>query len=837
MDLKQIENKLNSEFQSDERKLVFWFDEKGQFADDIDSINLENAKVYKLQKDNFFYTKYFFEREDKSTNYLVYAPFAKPPVEENHLADTIHYSKEFFADKQSLMMADLQIPQKYRGVLTTYAKFFASNDRTTKFYDLNIESWNKDVIETGIMSVICKSRTLSFDEIVRIILVEGDLSNSKILQDFAKYDIEKRFWEKCNDYYGYYENEPSLEKFAVNLLITHTAYSYKGELPLQLQKFILPKRNNVDAFVSNFMNNFSYHEKYDEIADYVSTAVKLQDLVKKVEVERFIDSDTFKAFDEAIIGKLRDILLSDNKSQGINGYTFRDVCKLRITKHFKDEYYHQYEMLKSAFYLINDVSKYNPKSTYDKMLEDYINTDYLIDSAYREFYYNYDALDDNSEFEEIRQYVENIYTNTYLMKSSVAWSREVEKAYDDVRVPKQSGFYNKFVRTTANKKRLVVIISDAFRYECAMEFAKTMKKDTVVDVIQSYMLSTLPSYTALGMASLLPHSSITYDDNYKVVVDGMPTESMEQRQALLQKYQPNAVCLGFNEALNMKKEGYKQLQGKNLIYIYHNQIDARGDKKASEHEVLNACQDSINEIAKLINRLSRFISASEFIITADHGFIYKRDSLEESDKVNITKIPDSYTNRRFIITKQPPIIEGSKTMDMKVFIGKDADTFVTIPNGSDIFKVQGGGMNYVHGGATLQEMVVPVLTVKTSKDKKDVINAPLVLMSLSRRITNLITYIDFLQQEPVGEGVNATTYKLYFEDARGGRISNEVVIVADKKDTAPERRAFKEKFTFKTGNYNSMSKYYLVVYDATTDAEQERYEYMMDIAFADDFGF
>ena len=199
-------------------------------------------------------------------------------------------------------------------------------------------------------------------------------------------------------------------------------------------------------------------------------------------------------------------------------------------------------------------------------------------------------------------------------------------------------------------------------------------------------------------------------------------------------------------------------QGKNLIYIYHNQIDARGDKKASEHEVLNACQDSINEIAKLINRLSRFISASEFIITADHGFIYKRDSLEESDKVNITKIPDSYTNRRFIITKQPPIIEGSKTMDMKVFIGKDADTFVTIPNGSDIFKVQGGGMNYVHGGATLQEMVVPVLTVKTSKDKKDVINAPLVLMSLSRRITNLITYIDFLQQEPVGECVNATTY-------------------------------------------------------------------------------
>ncbi len=63
MDLKQIEAKLNSEFQSDSRKLVFWFDEKGQFVDDIDLIKLENAQVYRLEKDNTFYTKYFFEKE------------------------------------------------------------------------------------------------------------------------------------------------------------------------------------------------------------------------------------------------------------------------------------------------------------------------------------------------------------------------------------------------------------------------------------------------------------------------------------------------------------------------------------------------------------------------------------------------------------------------------------------------------------------------------------------------------------------------------------------------------------------------------------------------------
>ena len=835
MDLKQIESKLNSEFESNSRKLVFWFDDKAQFVDDLDSIKLNHAKVFKLEKDNFFFAKHFFERVDKTNNYLVYAPFAKPSVEQNHLADTIHYSKEFFADKQSLLMADLQIPQKYRGVLSTYAKFFASNERTNKFYDLHIESWNKDVIEAGMMSILCKTKTFSFDEIVRMVLVESDLANSKILQEFSKYELEKIFWEKCNDYYGYYESEPSLEKFAIYLLITHT--DFKSGLPSQLQKFVLPKKNNVDAFVSNFMNNFSYQKRYDEIAASVSKTVKLKEMLAKMEAERFVDADTFADFDEAIIAKLKNILLSDNKAEGINGYTFKDVCKNRIKKHYKEKYLHQYEMLKSAYYLINDAILYKPKSTHSEMLEQYVNKDYLIDVAYREFYYHYDAIEDNSDFEEIRQYVENAYTNTFLAKSAAAWTKEVEKAYDNVKIVKQKNFYNTFVRNTANKKRLVVIISDAFRFECAKEFAKFVHKDTVTDTSMSYMLSGLPSYTALGMAALLPNETIYHDASYKVMVDDMPTETMEQRQAILQKYQTNSVCLAFNEALNMKKEEYRQLQGKNLIYIYHNQIDARGDKKASEHEVFNACQDSMVEISKLINRLSRFISASEFIVTADHGFIYKRDSLQESDKVNMNKTSNTYANRRFILSKDSPYIEGSKTIDMKLILGKKSDAFVTIPNGSDVFKLSGGGMNYVHGGASLQEMVLPVLTIKTSKDKKDVMNAPLILMSLSRRITNLITYIDFLQQEPVGEDILSATYRLYFEDAKGQRISNEVIIVADKKDQAPEKRAFKEKFVFKTGSYNSVDKYYLVVYDASTDAEQERYEYIMDIAFADDFGF
>ena len=52
LNLKQITDKLNSEFASDVRKLVFWYDANAEFQEDIDSIELENAKVLHLEPDN-----------------------------------------------------------------------------------------------------------------------------------------------------------------------------------------------------------------------------------------------------------------------------------------------------------------------------------------------------------------------------------------------------------------------------------------------------------------------------------------------------------------------------------------------------------------------------------------------------------------------------------------------------------------------------------------------------------------------------------------------------------------------------------------------------------------
>ncbi|MDD4548558.1 MAG: BREX-1 system phosphatase PglZ type A, partial [Syntrophomonadaceae bacterium] len=247
LNLKQITDKLNAEFVGDTRKLVFWYDDKAEFAEDIDTLELVNARVYNLEPDNQFYTKYLLERLDRTTNYLIYAPFPKPPVRDNHLEDTLLYSKQFFADRASLLTVDLGIDAKYKPVIQKYIKFFRAKDRTQRFYNLEIENFTRDTIEIALMSALCKTRTASFEEVVRVILTDGELEDNKILAEFDKYDLLPAFWRFCEQQFGYNHMKPTLEKLVITLFITYTERSIRGEVPEAWKSFVSYKSGSIIA--------------------------------------------------------------------------------------------------------------------------------------------------------------------------------------------------------------------------------------------------------------------------------------------------------------------------------------------------------------------------------------------------------------------------------------------------------------------------------------------------------------------------------------------------------------------------------------------------------------
>ena len=831
LNLKQIADKLNAEFTGDVRKLVFWYDDNAEFAEDIDTLELENAKVLHLAPDNQFYTKYFLECVDRTTNYLVYAPFAKPAIRDNHLADTIRYSKEFFADRASLLALDLGIDERYKPVIQHYIKFFANKDRTQKFYDLELETFNRSTIEVALMSVLCKSKTASFEEVVRCILTDDRLESNKYLAEFEKYDLLTAFWQQVEAVFGYTDPKPTLQKFVMACFATYASRSITAEMPQAWKPFISYKSGNIIAFLDNLMNSYLYGERFDEISELAYEALGTAGALSKLPVEALVDCCVFAGIDKLLIAWIRGRLESEDLDAKLGGKTIPEICTLRRKMHFGKRFCSEYFILENAFYIMAP-GLYVPVTGIENIVKQYTAQDYLIDRRYRYFYLYFDRLESSADFERLRDLVENIYTNDYLNKQIVNWNQSLTAADGKSGLPQQLDFYSRFVRN--NKERTVVIISDALRYEVGRTLFEKIQADEKCTATISAMQAVLPSYTRFGMAALLPHKTIAVCPDLRVTIDGKQTDDLKQREAILQAAQPNSQCVQFDDIKSMKVAELREVfTGQDVVYVYHNQIDARGDKPSTENEVFAACEEAVNEIFTLIKRLTVSANTIHYIITADHGFLYKRDKLHESDK--ISGIPNA--GRRFALTTEKIQAAGVTSLPLASITGAEDGRTVYFPLGSDLFKAAGAGLNYVHGGSSPQELIIPLIDVKTEKGRRDTTTAQIALVSLTSKITNLITTLDFIQTEPVSDVVKETTYRLYFISDDNEKISNENIYIADKKDKDTTKRVFRLRFSFKNKKYDRSRKYYLVAFDDKNDLEVLRHEIIMDIAFADDFGF
>ena len=253
--------------------------------------------------------------------------------------------------------------------------------------------------------------------------------------------------------------------------------------------------------------------------------------------------------------------------------------------------------------------------------------------------------------------MENIYTNEYLETLLPKWNSAMQEPDAFTQLPLQRDFYARIVKNA--KERTVVIISDAMRYEVGKELFHRMQDDPKCSAKLEVQLSVLPSYTRLGMAALLPHTELTMTDDFKVLVDGLPCDNLSERETILQKYNADAVCVQFDSIKSLKVAELRSVfTGKQVVYVYHNQIDARGDKPNTEDEVFVACSEAASEIIDLIRRISTSANTYRFIVTADHGFIYKRDKVAESDKIDGIKSKTAFVNRRFVVASEPVSGDG-----------------------------------------------------------------------------------------------------------------------------------------------------------------------------------
>lgn len=855
MSLKQIETELNARFadynKSSPRNIIFWYDKDGQYADEIDNINLSHAKLQKLTKTNSLATKYLIEHEDTESNYLIYASFDKPPVTEDHLIDMYFYCRHFITDRESTILEDCKISPFFLPFLKKFPQFWTDSNEK-RFKELialtDIVHLTEKQLGLIMLASVVKTETADFNQMVKI-LITSDFVDGKqrIYNKLVKSSLDELFWQYCTEEYGFNKDVKAFDKLIASLFITHCKSQIDEDFAASYKPYILSKMPNVVLLVSSIMNDINSAETYSLLARKIEDGFRIADFISKLNIDNLTDCFTFEVIDY----KISEYLISKiiNEADGLNNQ-YMGVLISRIKKTHFENYKLIYRTIDRASHLLNAIKTFEVELsgtyTIEDMIGKYTDSWYNIDRYYRQFYF---ALDNLSEYEKLsnileklRVIVEAAYTNKYLSSLYLIWRSKMEvlSEYKELPGRKQWQFYEKVARLSARNERTVVIISDAFRYECGRQLASELKRLAGYKVENDYMISTLPSYTQLGMAALLPNKNFKIDSKTYVTLDEKSTTGVDARNAVLTlpENQPNGLCVRFDAVFKKQREIVRRLfAGKDLIYIYHDKVDTTGDDMNTENQVFDACQEAIDDITKLIGQLTHACSIGKYIITADHGFIYKRDKIQESNKLSTGHIHAAdIKKRRFVLTQNKTIIDDTLRYSMGYLGESMADTEVIVPSGVDIFKAQ-GGQNFVHGGSALQEIVIPLVTVETPRGKQQTQEVNIDLASVFRTISNLNTYIDFIQKEPVTDTLRPRTIRVWFEDANGNKVSNENIIVADRTNTNPDERKYQEKFIFASRKYSPKEKYFMRISDNETRIEISHYEYVIDIPFADDFGF
>ena len=764
MNINQIEAALSEIFNEplkdgEQRKIVFWVDKDNEFTEDIEHLTVDKVKVHTLTDRNQFQTKYLLEEEDPSSSYLIYTNM-ELGVEDNWLADTVFYSKTFYADRISLLLSELNIDPSLRAVIKKYERFFNNKERFRKFSALNIETYSEGIIELSIMSVLCNVRTPDFEEVLKAVLMDTlDDNENKYLSLLEKFfDIEV-FWNYVSNHYGYEREKKSLKTLFIHLVVTAFSQSVGEENLNELGDFISNRnKTNAVVFIDHWMHHKTDYMVFDEYVEMAEQEIHLSNIVNNLPIEVFKQADTFPYLDRAIIIYIANGLVT--QLEDYEEYT--KLIKLRRAKHYYDNFASIYEAL---YYTVKIHEFYKehrqgiPQGRAIDLYQAYVNDYHLMDTYYRKFYVAYDEESNHDLLKKLKMLVENLYTNWYVGELSSHWSQAVESEMtQDWSLPgikNQQDFYSSFIDSKVrNGERVFVIVSDAMRYEIGVELADRLNTETMGVCDVETLLGVVPSITKLGMPSLLPHKEIDIDTNARVFVDGKDSSGLENRKKIIESKVAESIAVHFQDVLAMNKAGRREtFKGKKLIYIYHDTIDAMGDKASTEVYTFNAVETSLNQLYDLVKIIRDDLSGTNVYITADHGFLYQRDELEESDKIGQDSIDNIEVKRRYILSQEQREVSGQLAINLSSVIKNEQQLTAYLPKATLRYKMQGSGINFVHGGASLQEIVIPLLTFKNKrtgqKGAKAIKKVDIKLTNTTRKITNSIFNLEFFQTEKV----------------------------------------------------------------------------------------
>lgn len=773
----------------EEHRIVFWYDAARDMRGEFDAVDLPGVEKVEIAS-NEFGLKYRMLRQEPRQKFLVFKDGPEPAMADNWLLDVQLATAVFKADQAAIWLSELGLPLQFETVVRDHMGFYRSSGRIEALKRIIRPSDQKsDVLRR--MLAVCVGAEGELDTVVEELLGQLAAEREDGLKLIERANLSDFFWTQVKNAYGYASDAPDFEDFAITLFQSSYLLAMGEDGALNSEARLMFQR---------WKNNRLGAEAFGTLSAEYQDLLKIEADVKSRSLKSLRPVDHFEVTDRQIIRLLVEAMASQTVSAS---EVVKIIRERRQQSHWYAAYEDIYLAIASAAEFQQRLAEANlTMSSPADGVKRYVTTWFKIDQAYRKFIHHMQRSGQASLLGALFQSIENRYTTSFLLTVNDAWQDQIAKL-DVWKVPgyaQQRDFYLDQAaefRRLKTPQKVVVIVSDALRYEVAEECLREIRNLNRFDAELTPMISALPSYTQLGMAALLPNKDLTVGGDGNVTSFGMPTQGTMNREKVLGmgRTGDRVKAMKADAFMGLRAdEGKALFRDHDVLYLYHNRIDIEGDKLATEERVFEAAEDAIKDLTKLVRKLTS-ANFSNILITADHGFLYQHRELHETDFSVADPTGDEilFRNRRFMIGRGLNETAGMKKFAPEA-LGLAGDLDILIPNSINRLRVKGSGSRFVHGGATLQEAVIPVLRVGKRREE-DIGKVEVQIVVTGRSlISSGQTAVTLYQVQPVSEKQQQRVLRagIYAED--GKLISDEHMLTFDYTSDNTREREMPIKF-------------------------------------------
>jgi PglZ domain-containing protein len=298
---------------------------------------------------------------------------------------------------------------------------------------------------------------------------------------------------------------------------------------------------------------------------------------------------------------------------------------------------------------------------------------------------------------------------------------------------------------SAKPKPVAYFLVDAMRFEMGVELAERLPKASEVAVRAA--VGALPSITPIGMAALMPGASSSFSvveekDKLGARIDDAFLPDLAARKKHATARVPKLVDLALDELLSLQPSKLaKKVEGAQVVLVRSQEIDHAGETGFT-FQARQVMDSVIDNLKLAISKLAK-AGVEHAVVSADHGHLFFANDRDESMRTDAPGGDTVELHRRCWIGRGGATSAGCVRVSATQ-LGYASDLELVFPAATGIFKA-GGDLAFHHGGPALQEMVIPVLTVRTkTRDSVRPSAGPMEASGLPEAVTNRIFSVTFI---------------------------------------------------------------------------------------------